>query len=371
MIKFVKKSYFIFVVTFSLMLLLGCKQNTENSAKNIEEVVNIDKKLGPLTISAFISNSESPFKFFEQGAQLGVLGNSSSTINLNFFDPKQGNQDSLKKIITETNSPLILYWSVEELSPIASSLNTLNTVGMVAGEVNNKIIPLGANAYGFGFSTELTFEQMAKFSGNILKSYRFAVITGNEPKFALQSKIFIEESKSLGNTIVFEEKSLPNDIDFNSLISRAKKETCDTIFAVMSADALVKLIKAARVEQFKGKIIVGDNLFASDLAALGQDAEGVYFTQLWSEDKELQTAYLNKYGNKIDGISLGFAALGYDLVHCLQGIAPPFDAYTIKNYLLSTSCEGLTGKTQFTGERVAQRAKKILTINKGQVVIAK
>lgn len=162
----------------------------------------------------------------------------------------------------------------------------------------------------------------------------------------------------------------PGTTDFQSLIARAKKETCDTIIALLPAPDLVNFIKAARTNQFKGKLLVGDTLFATDMSALGEDAEGIYMTQAWSDDANLQSQYSSKFGTAADGITLGFAALGYDTVKCLQGISAPLDAYSIKHSLLSTSCEGITGNTQFTGERIAQRRKVILTVKGRQLVKA-
>jgi ABC-type branched-subunit amino acid transport system substrate-binding protein len=229
---------------------------------------------------------------------------------------------------------------------------------------------MGSYIFGFGYSTELAFKQMAKFAGNTLKSYRFAIITADENASQRKSDAFIEESKSLGNTIVFEDKVVADTADYGALISRATKENCDTIFAALPAPALVKFIKAARSNKFKGKILVGDTLQAPDLATLGADADGIYMTQAFSDDANFKSMYSAKYGAAPDGVTLGYAALGYDTIKCLQSVSSPIDASAIKYSFLSAPCEGLTGKTQFTGERIAQRRKRILTVTGGQILLA-
>ena len=232
------------------------------------------------------------------------------------------------------------------------------------------MIRLGANIYGFGYSTELTFTKMAKFAGNVLRSNRIGVIAASESRFDIQNEVFVEESKSLANTIVFNERVAADSADISPLIERAVKENCDTLFVVLPSPALVRFIKAVRASPFKGKLLVGDTLFAPELLDLGADAEGIYMAQPWSDDSALKTLYSNKYGALPDGITLGIVALGYDTIKCLQGIGKPFDAYSIKQSLLSQSCEGLTGNTQFTGERIAQRRKRILTVKNGQLLLA-
>ena len=322
-----------------------------------------------IQINAFVSGTDVSKRSFEQGAELAQLGNANKTFNLKYFQALQAKAAS-KFITAKSKSPLAIYWNVDDISSVAPTLSGSETVGIVAGEVNKKVIAMGANVFGFGYSAELSFKQLAKFAGNTLKSYRFAVLTANNPRADLQSKVFIEESKSLGNTIVFEEKLAVGIADFNSLITRAETEKCDTIVALLPAPELVNIIKSAKSKKFKGKLIVGDTLYASDIAALGQDAEGIYMVQAWSDDADLKSKFTSKYGNTPDSIALGYAALGYDTVKCLQEVSAPFDAYTIKQSLLSTPCEGITGKTQFAGERIAQRKLAILTVKNAEIVKA-
>jgi hypothetical protein len=73
-----------------------------------------------------------------------------------------------------------------------------------------------------------------------------------------------------------------------------------------------------------------------------------------------------KYGGDPDGITLGAAALGYDLINCINGAGVNPDAGAIRHSWLSKPCEGLTGKTQFSGERIARRQKRILTVKDGK-----
>ena len=107
-------------------------------------------------------------------------------------------------------------------------------------------------------------------------------------------------------------------------------------------------------------------LFAADLGTLGKDAEGIFMVQAWSDDADLKSKYAAKFGSAPDGVTLGYAAIGWDTVNCLQAKAEPFLSTSIKSALLAGSCRGLTGETKFTGERIAQRRKPILKIAGGQ-----
>ena len=236
--------------------------------------------------------------------------------------------------------------------------------------VTKKVAGLGTNVFGFGYSTERSFAEFAKFAGTKLKSYRFGVISAPVEPFSTQSKAFVEETKSQGNTVVFDEKADGAFNDFTSLATRARKEQCDTIFAVLPGDRLVSFIKAARGAGFTGKILVGDSFFASDRAALGKDAEGIYVLQAWSDDPALKAQFATKYGGEPDGITLGAAALGYDLIRCIEQAGATSDPDAISHAWLSAPCEGLTGKTQFSGERIAQRQKRVLTVKNEKFELA-
>lgn len=356
------------------LLLLGCGnkgegQGQDSSANSFQNTIDSPaQSAGDLQMNVFISGGDTSQNYFKQGAELGGGQSSTNALKLQFLTTSGGSPEALKSSFGKSNVPAVVYWSVDDITPVASSLSGLDTVGIVASVVDENVIKLGSHVFGFGYSTELTYTQLAKFAGKVLKSYRFGILTASGSNFELQSKAFIEESKSLGNTIVFEERVTAGYDKFNAVFARATAEKCDTLVAILPASELVRFIKEARSNQFKGKIIVGDALFASDIATLGQDAEGIYFPQAWSDDAHLKSIYASKFGGSPDGISLGLAALGFDLVNCLQRIAPPLDAYNIKSALLSNPCEGLTGKTQFTGERIAQRRKVILTVKGGQIV---
>lgn len=366
---------------FCVVIFCACSQeeSRENSSSMPFETLSSASKTTQANtkpqIAAFIKSSDTNemlFKSYQLGVELAQQEN-STLFDVNFFDYSLGSStdsEKLKALVDNGSIPMAIYWNTGDVVPVASYLSQGNVVGMVAYEVTKKIIPLGASIFGFGYSTENTFKDLTKFAGNKLKSYRFAVIKSTDAKFDIQNKVFIEETKSLGNTIVFEEAISDSSVDFSALVKKAQKENCDTIFAALPAKSLVELIRIAKNIGFKGKILTGDTLFSSDINTLGRDAEGIYFVQTWSDDQKLKEYYSAKFGNTPDGITLGVAALGYDTIKCLQGVGNTFDASSIKYSLLSQPCEGITGNTYFTGERMAQRKMPILTVKDGVIIKA-
>ncbi len=330
----------------------------------------------PAKVGAFVQTSgadASAAKAFEQGMQIAAGQKSPPRMSLQFLDANQGKTPegaALKSFVETDRVPLLVYWSVDDISAVAPYLTQSRVIGLVSWEVTKKVSSLGNHIFGFGFSTEMSFAEFAKFAGNTLKSYRFGIISATAPRYDTQSKAFIEQSKSLGNTIVFDEKVDPGSTDFAAVIARAKKEKCDTIFATLPAPALVAFVKAARAAFFKGHVLVGDELYASDIALLGKDAEGIYMMHAWSDDAAFASLYAAKYGQTPDNVILGAAALGFDTVNCVQETGTPLGSSIIKSSLLSKSCEGLTGKTQFSGERIAQRKKRVVTVKDGKFSLA-
>lgn len=320
-----------------------------------------------IAITAFLRGAgpdEAATKAFEHGMELAVGSPSATGVKVTVLSRTQGAHDdpALPPLLTSGKTPLVVYWETADLAPAVPLLKQSNVIGVPVWNVTKKVAALGQRVYGFGYSTERSFAEYAKFAGTKLKSYRFGVISASVEPFSTQSKAFIEETKSQGNTVVFDEKAESAGVDFGALIARAKKEKCDTIFAVLPGEALVALIRAARGAAFGGKILVGDSFFSAERAILGKDAEGIYLLQAWSDDMELKSKYSAKYGIEPDGIVLGAAALGYDLIRCIEGAGESPDPDAIAHAWLSTPCEGLTGKTQFSGERIAQRQKRILTV---------
>lgn len=357
-------------IVIALVCALGCSSDPSSSQSaggnsQIADQGQTKSRTGDTTIAAFLSGAvpdQAAAKAFERGMELATDAKPSPKINRTILDRSQGAVDSpaLQPLLAKV--PLVIYWQTADLAPAAQVLSQSEVIAVSVWNVTKKVAALGTKVFGFGYSTERSFAEYAKFAGNKLKSYRFAVLSSANEPFSTQSKAFIEESKSLGNTIVFEEKIDSASADFKELIARATKETCDTIFAVLPGDALVAFIKAARSASFTGKILVGDSFFSTEREALGKDAEGIYVLQAWSDDPTLKSQYSAKYASEPDGITLGAAALGYDLIQCLQAVGPNPNSESIPYSWLSTPCEGLTGKTLFSGERIAQRVKKVLTV---------
>ena len=326
-----------------------------------------------ITIGAFLRGAgpdEAAATAFERGMEIAASAKSPPSVNRTILDRAHGAPDnpSLQSLIA--TAPLVVYWQTEDLAPSAPALKQAGVIAVPVWNVTEKVASLGTTVFGFGYSTERSFADYAKFAGKKLKSYRFGVLSSSSEPFATQSEAFIEETKSQGNTIVFEEKVESTNADFKGLLGRAAKEGCDTVFAVLPGDALVSFIRAAREVAYRGKILVGDSFFAAEREALGKDAEGIYILQAWNDDEAFKAQYTAKYGTAPDGITLGAAALGYDLIKCIEGVGSNPDSGAISYSWLSTPCEGLTGKTQFSGERIAQRIKRVLTVKGERLELA-
>lgn len=330
----------------------------------------------PVKIGVFIQDTTSDVaarKAFVEGAQLAVEKLASTTLTIQSFPAAQGltpDSAQLKTLVETERAPLVMYWSVDDVSAVAPYLNQANALGLVGFEVRKSIPRLGSYIFGFGYTAEGSFSNFAKFAGKKLKAYRFGLISSSEPRFDTQSKAFSEETKSLGNTVVFDEKVSGDPAGFSALVSRAMKEKCDSIFATVPAASVSAFLKAVRTANFKGNVLIGDSMTAEELAAAGKDAEGIYMVQAWSDDATFRTAYTAKFAGSPDNVTLGFAALGYDAISCIAATPAPIDSSSIKYGFLSTPCDGLTGTTTFTGERIAQRKKRILTVRGGQFVLA-
>lgn len=342
-------------------------QSASDSKSPVAEQAQPKTQPKGITVGAFLrgpASDEPAAKAFEQGMALAAEAKSPSSIAQTFFTRAQGALDdsSVQSLVASGSMPLVIYWQTTDLTATAASLKQSNVLAVPVWNVTKKVAGLGMNVFGFGYSTERSFAEFAKFAGNKLKSYRFGIISSSAEPFSTQSKAFIEETKSQGNTVVFDEKAESANVDFGALVARAKKEQCDTIFAVLPGDALVALVKAARVGGFTGKILVGDSFFDAERVGLGKDAVGIYVLQAWSDDAGFKAQYSAKYGGEPDGITLGAAALGYDLIRCIEQAGAVSDSAAISHAWLSAPCEGLTGKTQFSGERIALRQKRVLAV---------
>lgn len=257
-------------------------------------------------------------------------------------------------------SAAVVGWGTSDIDPVASSLQSQKVIGIIAHSVTKRVMYLGSYVFGFGYSEELTYKEYASFAGKKLSANRICVVQSVSPLQEVRTNSFVEQSKSLGNTVVFQEKVAATEV--GPLLSRAVNEKCDILFAAIDQSELSVFFTALKGSLYKGKVLLGDlDPFSQENAkGIGNPLYGI---SPWATDDALMRLSSDALGRTVTPKELGDIALGYDLMGCLNATQGEFSADTLKYSFLASPCEGLTGITRFSGQRISQRRKRVINIS--------
>ena len=264
------------------------------------------------------------------------------------------------------SSTALVSWNTPEVDPLSPALLEKKIVGIIANSVTKRVMYLGSYVFGFGYSEELTYKNYASVAGKKLSANRICVTRSNTPLQEIRTNSFIEQSKSLGNTIVFNELLSPSDA--GTLLSKATNEKCDIFFSALEESDVDAFLTAAKGSNYKGKILLGDlDPFAHPLVK--EVSTQVYGVSTLVTNEEFLALATKSLGRTLTAKELGDIALGYDLMTCVAATQGELSADTLKYSFLASPCEGLTGVTKFSGQRISQRAKKVVNMTGGSPVL--
>jgi branched-chain amino acid transport system substrate-binding protein len=191
---------------------------------------------------------------------------------------------------------------------------------------------------------------------------------------------FQERVKLLGKRIAFSEQVSPSQTDFRSLVPRIKSANTEAVFLPLYGASLTSAIRQLRVGGFKGTLLTGDSMSELEVEQAGaENAEGMYLSQMWREDTELEKRYIEINPERPSAIHLGLAALGYDSYICVSRAAKrlleqgsvPVTGEKLRDELRSLPCQGIAGTVDYKATRISSRREKILKVSAGKLLPVK
>ena len=180
------------------------------------------------------------------------------------------------------------------------------------------------------------------------KYTKVAVLHTNESYGNALAKVFSDEFKTLGGTVVYEGKFKSDSINLEKQINEAKAKNPQAIYLVAnSSPTAVAAMKLARNAGLNAPIYGSDAIYDKIIVNnAGSAAEGLTVTAFPIGTQAFKQAFINDYQTEEQAYA---AAQAYD---CFQAIynAIKNGAKTgeeIKNQLSSMSFDGVSGKISF------------------------
>lgn len=269
--------------------------------------------------------------------------------------------NAANKLIATDKIDIGLAMIIEEAQPMMPIFNRAKIPLLITWDSSNVIQNSGEYIFSNGFSTEKAGESMAEHAYRSLGVKTVAILKHQNPWAETITPAFRAKFESLGGTVIFEGSEPPEQTDYRTSIGKLKNSRAGGIYFPFVPPTSIQFLTQTKQLDLKGMLLTGDPLIQDVIDAAGKAAEGVYFTNIFTEDdqaKLLTEKYSSKYGS--DPIDTTLVSFGYD------GMMKIRDAIEIakrKNISLRDALEEIYGPT-----RSADRVEKIFQVRNGKPV---
>jgi len=361
----------IIVGIIAIVLITGGVVYFKNDKQPIAKGIKIGSFL-PLT-GDFGSLGEE----IKKGADLAVEEAKANGVQVEYIsedealDPKK-TVTVVQKLLTIDKVDAALTATIQEVKPVATNFNQARVPLVAVWDSNNYVKSAGDHIFSIGFSTEGNGEKMAEYAYRDLKLRKVALVLHIDEWSELISKAFVEKFTALGGEIVLQEKTLPTEKNFKTVIAKIKDTRADGVFFPLFPGSCGLFLKQSQEMGLKSVFMTGDSFSQDDITIAGAAAEGVYIANLFGDNtKELVEKYKAKYGK--DPAYPVFAGFGYD------GITMILNAHknsgekniSLRDALTKVNMQGTIAPITMDGKTYSEKIEKIDKVVNGSFVTVK
>ncbi|HLC49119.1 MAG TPA: penicillin-binding protein activator [Candidatus Andersenbacteria bacterium] len=208
---------------------------------------------------------------------------------------------------------------IQEAKPITSLFAAQQIPLVVTWDSDAFVENAGDYLFSTGFSTEKAGQKMAMYAYEELGARRIAVINQLDPWSETISTAFAVKFKTLGGNIVIQEAYQPSEKDYRTFITKAKDANVDAIYLPLIPGTCADFLTQAKRLSVDTALLSGDSLLQDEIDAAGDAAEGVYFTNFFTDEIKaikITKSYHSMFGS--DPIDTTLVSFGYDGFKAIQ-----------------------------------------------------
>ena len=268
-------------------------------------------------------------------------------------DPKVGVQIAQKLI--DNGSIAVLGPNNSGVAIPASRIYNSAGVAILPVASNPSLTSQGYNnIFRIGASDAQLGGSMADFAKNVLKVKRVAVIDDRSAYGEGIADEFLREAKQIGLTVVGQDYTNSNAVDFKAILSTLKAKSPEAIFYGGYTAQAGPMIKQMHQIALDAKLLGGDGICSMEMAQLSGDlSSNVYCAQGGSALDKTPTgsAFIKRYKAEYHTDMLVYAANFYDgtmmIAKAMQATGTTTDRLKIRKYLANMKYDGIAGHYAF------------------------
>ncbi len=302
-------------------------------------------------------------------------GINGKPVNVIFEDDRYDNTITLtatQKLLTSDKVAVGIVALVHGAKAVTPTFEQAKVPLVVAWD-STKEIEDSNYVFSTGFSTELAGKKMADFAFDRLKLRRLAIVLHEDEWSQIIAPAFRKQFESKGGQITLEEKVVVGENDFRTLITKIKNEKADGVYFPLipvNSDAFIKQTKEL---DLNAQLLSGDALIPDVITAAGLAAEGIYYTNIFTEENERSSQLTRRFHEKFgaDPVDLPMVTFGYDTLMAIQQAAEVSGGNTsehITNGLYFVDMNGSGGRIKINPNGLSNRVEKVHRIENGESV---
>lgn len=313
----------------------------------------------------------------KKGAEIAIKEAKDQNMNIEYISEDESLD--AKKVVTaaqkllDINKVDVAFTStIQEVKPVSPIFSAAKIPLVAVWDSNNYVKSAGNHIFSIGFSTEGNGEKMAEYAYKDLKLRKVGVVLHIDEWSELITKSFAEKFTALGGEVILQEKTLPTEKNFKTVIAKVKDKKVDGVFFPLFPTSCGLFLKQAQELGLKTVFMTGDSFSNDDIVIAKNAAEGVYIANLYADN----TAALNEKYKKMYGKEAAFpvfVGFGYD------GVNTILRAYEIskeknlslRDALTQVDIQGAVGPIKMDGKTYSEKIEHIDKIEKGQFVTVK
>lgn len=312
----------------------------------------------------------------EINAAGGVLGRPLKV----FLEDDQSKPEEVPTVVTKLinqNKVVALIGEVASSRSLAAApIAQRAAIPMISpSSTNPEVTKKGTFIFRMCYLDDFQGASMARFAVKTLGKTKGAIFRDIRNDYSVGlADFFTAELKTLGGTVVVDEKYSEGDSDFRAQLTKIKSADPEFIFVPGYYADAAKIARQARDLGITAPLLGGDGWESDDLFKIGGEAvEGSFYSNHYYPGdtspgvKNFVDAYSKRFGAKPGAL----AALGYDAAKLLAdaiGRAGSTDGEALRKALSETSgWTGVTGQMSFDANRNPVKSIVILEIKGGQL----
>lgn len=363
------------LVAFFLISLLVCLDVCVVAAEEGE----LDARIRVGVIVPF-TGELSPFgEALRQGIELAQGEGHTQALTFFLEDDRSGNRavtvGALQRLIEREHIQALMVTAITNLIPIDQIVRREGILALSAIDSNKMIESLAPSSFGYGWSNELTGEEMGRFACETIKARTIAVVVGHDEWSELIAAAFSKAFRACGGQITNQESVDLSATDFRSLSARISRMHPEGVYLPLYGPALVPFVRQLKQAGYRGTLLSAEGITQGEVRQLGELAEGMYVTSAHLSDASFEERYRTRFKLSHVELNLAHVALGYEIARFLDLCARQLRERKLQptnpNLLTvfrSLEHSDIFGPVSFRAGKSLSRGQVVLAVKGGKLV---